>query len=150
MPPKGVSTETFSEVFWVNHNTAKETLELNTQLNQRDDTSSLSRNFSTNDCMLRYHRIISSFFTNTSYVTKKAKSKQGNNAMQLFVTDKSFVLLVPMKSEGKFPLALQLFAKEVGVPEYLITDLARAQKLKEVVNFCHKIGTTLQILEAST
>ncbi|KAL7523474.1 hypothetical protein ACHAXR_000193 [Thalassiosira sp. AJA248-18] len=43
-----------------------------------------------------------------------------------------------------------MFAKEVGVPEYIICDSASEQKSKEVVKFCHKIGTTLRILEEST
>ena len=55
-----------------------------------------------------------------------------------------------MISESESPLALELFAKEVGVPEYLIADPARAQKSREVVDFCHKIGTTLRLLEEST
>ena len=55
-----------------------------------------------------------------------------------------------MKKESEFPMALNIFAKEVGVPNYLIADSAQAQKSKEVVTFCHKIGTTLQILEEST
>ena len=149
-PPKGVSAETISKVFRVDHETAKNTLDANTQLNRRDSTSSLSRNFSTNDRMLRYRRLDSFFFTDTFYVTKKAKSKRGNLAMQLFVSDKGFVFVVPMKSESEFPLALKLFAKEIGVPDYLIADPARAQKSKEVVAFCHKIGTTLRILEERT
>ena len=48
-PPKGVSAETISKVFRVDHETAKKTLDANTQLNRLDSTSSLSRNFSTNN-----------------------------------------------------------------------------------------------------
>ena len=70
--------------------------------------------------------------------------------MQLFVSDKGFIFVVPMKSESKFLLALKLFAKEVSMPKYLTADHTRAKKSKEVVNFCHKIGTTLQILEEFT
>ena len=50
----------------------------------------------------------------------------------------------------EFPLALKLFAKEVGVPEHLIADPACAQKSREVVDFCLKIGNTLCLLEEST
>ena len=70
--------------------------------------------------------------------------------MQLFVSDKGFVFVCPMKSESEFPLALKCFAKEAGVPEYLIAYPVRAQKSKEVVAFCHKIGTILYLLEEST
>ena len=55
-----------------------------------------------------------------------------------------------MKKESDFPMALKMFAKEVGVPNYLITDSAQAQKSNEVVAFSHKIGTTIRILEEST
>ena len=40
-----------------------------------------------------------------------------------------------------------MFAKEVGVPLYLITDPHPIQKSKEVRQFCHKIGTTIRLLE---
>ena len=55
-----------------------------------------------------------------------------------------------MKKTSEFPMALKLFAKEVGVPEAIIVDPHQAQKSNEVRQFCHKIGTTLRILEEST
>ena len=45
--------------------------------------------------------------------------------MQLFVSDKGHNFEIPMKREAEFGHALKVFAKEVGVPEYLIADLAR-------------------------
>ncbi len=149
-PPKGISPEILSKVFRIDHDTARRTIDVTTQFNRRDPNSSISRNFSTNDRAQRYRRINSFFFTDTFYVTARAKSKRGNTCMQIFVSDKGYVFVVPMKREAAFPLALKMFAKEVGVPEYLIADPARAQKSKEVVQFCHKIGTTLRILEEGT
>ena len=55
-----------------------------------------------------------------------------------------------MKSVSKFPKALKMFAKEVGVPEAIISDSHKCHKLKEVQQFCHKIGTTLRMLGVST
>ena len=43
-----------------------------------------------------------------------------------------------------------MFSKEVGVPIYFIADPHPIQKSKEVRQFCHKIGTTLRLLEEST
>ena len=43
-----------------------------------------------------------------------------------------------------------MFAKEVGVPLYLIIDPHKCQNSKGVRQFCHKIGTTLGVLEEST
>ena len=54
--------------------------------------------------------------------------------------------MVPMKSANEFPKALRMFAKEMGVPLYLIADPHTSQKSKEVRQFCHQIGTTLRLL----
>ena len=70
--------------------------------------------------------------------------------MQLFVSDKGYVYVVAMKSVSKFLKALKMFAKEVGVPEAIIADSNKCNQSKEVKQFCHKIGTTLRILEGST
>ena len=42
--------------------------------------------------------------------------------MQLFVSGKGFVYVVPMKSKGEFTNALKMFAKEIGVLIALILD----------------------------
>ena len=70
--------------------------------------------------------------------------------MQIFVSDKDYVFVVPMSSVSKVPKALDMLAEEVGVPEAIIVDAHKYHKSKEVRQFCHKIGTTLRILEGST
>ena len=70
--------------------------------------------------------------------------------MQIFVSDKGFVHVVPMESKKDFPSALRSFAKEVGVPDAIIVDPAGEQTSKEVRRYCHKIGTTLRLLEEHT
>ena len=55
-----------------------------------------------------------------------------------------------MKRKGQFPPALKLFTKEVGVPNAFILDPSGEQTSNEVRAFCHKIGTTLRILEERT
>ena len=70
--------------------------------------------------------------------------------MQLFVSDKGFVKVYGMKSKGQFNLAFKLFTKEVGVPNAFILDPSGEQTSNEVRAFCHKIGTTLRILEERT
>ena len=70
--------------------------------------------------------------------------------MQLFVSDKGFVHVIPMKSKSEFPSAFCSFAKEVGVPHALIVDPAAEQTSKPVKKFCHEVGTTLTILEEHT
>ena len=55
-----------------------------------------------------------------------------------------------MKSRGEFYLALKMFAKEIGVPLYLIIDPSGEQTSAKVTKMCHEIGTTLKILREST
>jgi len=71
--------------------------------------------------------------------------------MQLFVTDKGFVYVIPMQSKGDVPKALKQFAKMIGAPEdAVICDAAGEQTSKEVKKFCNQIGTTLRVLEENT
>jgi hypothetical protein len=147
---KGVNPVDLAKVWRIDVEAARRSIEVTTQLKQQDTDGSLSRNFSTNDRMLRYRRINCHFFTDTFFVTKKGKSTRGNTCMQLFVSDKGFVYVVPMKSKGEFPNALKMFAKEIGVPLALILDPAGEQSSNKVKQFCHEIGTTLQQLEEHT
>ena len=55
-----------------------------------------------------------------------------------------------MTTESDIPKALHVFAKEVGAPDTIIADAARAQKSKAVKEFLSSIGTTLRILEENT
>lgn len=108
----GVSPNHLSKIWKIDLPTARRTLGVTSQLKKQDTAGEFSRNYSTNDQMLRYCRINSCFFTDTFFVTKKALSLRGNACMQL-------LYVVPMKSKGEFPKALKLFAKEIGVPEAL-------------------------------
>ena len=104
-----------------------------------------------NNQMLRYKHLKEFFFMDTFYATRKLhKSTQGNTCCQLFVTDKGFVYVVPMKKEAEVLHALKEFAKAVGAPEALVVDAAKAQKSEEVWKFCTEIGTTLRVLEEHT
>ena len=97
------------------------------QLNRQSVDASLLRRFETNDCMLRYKRIDSLFYTDT-FFSKKVVSKRGYSMMQLFVSDKGFVKVYGMKSQTEFANALKLFCKEVGAPTAMIVDPHRSQK----------------------
>lgn len=149
-PPKGVSAQQLSKLWKIDVPTAQRTLQVTSQLKKQDGDSKLSRNFSTNDRMLRYRRINCYFFTDTFFVTKSAKSNRGHTCMQLFVSDKGFVYVVPMKSKADFLDALKMFAKELGVPESLIVDPSGEQTSSKVKLFCHQIGSTLRMLEEGT
>jgi hypothetical protein len=146
----GIDPEHLSKIWSISPEQAEKTLKMTTQFNKQDPDSTLSRNFGTNDRMLRRRRIKSTFFTDTFFVTKKAKSSRGNVACQLYVSDKGYIAAYPMKSESKFLDTLKMFSKDVGAPEVLVADPAKTQKKKEVKDYCIKIGTRLRILEEAT
>ena len=100
--------------------------------------------------MLRYRRLNYHFFTDTFFVTKKARSTRGYTCMQIFVSNKGFVKLYPMKNQRDYPQALRLFAKDVGAADILVCDPHPSQKSHEVKDFLNKIGTTLRLLEQNT
>jgi hypothetical protein len=68
----------------------------------------------------------------------------------LYVTDKGFVYVVPMKKESEVLQAVKQFAKEIDAPDALICDAARAQMSQDMRKFCNEIGTTLRALEEGT
>ena len=110
----------------------------------------MSRNASTNDRAVRYQWINGKFFTNRMFATAKTKSLCGNTCVQIFVLDKDYPAIYPMKKKADYILALQEFAKDIGAPDVLTCDLAWTEKKREVKDFCTQIGTTLHILEAET
>ena len=69
---------------------------------------------------------------------------------QVFLSDKDFLALYPMRQELEYPLALKEFAKDVGAPEVLVCDGSKTQNQRQVKLFCTQMGTTLKKLEAET
>ena len=134
---KGVSPELLEKIWRIDNSTDKRTIYTTTQLNRQEENSKLSRNFGTNDCMLRYRIIKSYFFTDIFFVTKKASSLRGYTCMQIFVSDKGYVFIAAMKSVSEFPKALIFFDKEVGVLEEIISNYHKCHKSKEVRQFYH-------------
>ena len=150
-PRSGVDPEHLAKIWRISHDDAKRTIETTSQHCVRTEDPTLSRNYGTNDRMLRYKRIGTYFFMDTFFATSKVqKSKRGNTCCQLFVTDKGFVYVVPMKSKRELPQALKQFAKEIGAPDAIICDMSGEQTSTAVRQFCSDIGTTLRALEEGT
>ena len=55
--------------------------------------------------MLQYIRNNTHFFMNAFFVTVKTISNRGHKYIQLFVSDKDFVYVVPMKEKTEIPEA---------------------------------------------
>ena len=148
---KGIDAQHLSKVWRIDLETAQRTLDATTQSCIRKDNPALSRNYHTNDRMLRYRRINEYFFMDTFFATKEAgKSSRGHTCCQLFVTDKGFVYVVPMKSKSEVLQAVKQFTKEIGAPEAIICDPAGEQTSNKLKQFCSEIGTTLRALEEGT
>ena len=147
----GVSPEHLSKVWRISHEDAKRTLANTSHLSRRPTYPELSKNYGTNDRMLRYKRIKDYFYMDTFFATKKGgKSSRGHTCCQLFVTDKGFVYVVPMKRKGEVLLAMKQFAKEIGAPDAFVADMSGEQMSREVKAFCNEIGSTLRALEEGT
>ena len=148
---QGMDAAHLSKVWKISLEQAERTLDITTQTSVRTNDPKLSRNYGTNDKMLRYKRINEYFFMDTFFATKKAgKSSRQNTCCQLFVTDKGFVYVVTMTSKSEVLQAVKEFAKEIGAPEAIICDAAREQKSKSLRKFLGEIGTTLRVLEEGT
>ena len=148
---KGVDPSHLSKIWKIDFKTAERTVEVVSQKSKRTDDSTLSRNYGTNDRMLRCKRINECFFTDTFFSTKKAgKSSRGNICCQRFVTDKGFVYVVPIKSKAEGLQAVKQFAKEIGAPDAVICDMASEQTSPALKRFCQEIGTTQRVSRRRT
>ena len=90
------------------------------------------------------------FFTDTFFAGKKLRSSRGNICAQLFVTNKGFLYVVPMRTKGDVLHALKAFAKAVGAPEAFVLDPSGEQTSQKVKGILSEIGTALQVIETNT
>ena len=152
-PRRNIEAEHLSKIWRIDLNTAKITLDAISQHNTTHPESNLTGSFTTNDRMLWYKRIKEHFFMDNFFATiNMEKYLRGSRCCQLFLTDKGFVYVVPMKSKNKDDIlsALKQLKKEIGVPEVIICDGSGEQTAIEVKKYCGDIGTTLRILEEGT
>ena len=99
---RGVDPKHLSKIWRISHEDAQRTIDVTTQTSTRTDDPTLKRNYSTNDRMLRYKRIKEYFFMDIFFATKKlGQSSQGHTCCQLFVSDKGFIYVVPMKKKSE-------------------------------------------------
>ena len=87
----------------------------------------------------------------TLFATKKCqRHSRRNYAAELFVPDKGFACVIPMKTESDLPKAIRIVSKMIGASEAIICDSAKAQKSSEIREFLTSIGTSLRLLETGT
>jgi hypothetical protein len=148
MKTKGIDASLLSKMWRIDLKMAERTLDVTSQSNKRVDNPTLSHNYGTNDRMLRYKQISEYFFMDTFFATKKAgKSTRNNTCCQLFVTDKGFVYVAPLKSKANMLDAVKQFAKEIGGPDALIFDMSREHTSQSLLKFFLEIRSSLCVLE---
>ena len=67
--------------------------------------------------------------------------------MQLFVSNKVFVYVFPMKDRKEIPKALKDIAKEIGVPVALIFDMSGEQTSNKMKKIAGDMDLTLRMLK---
>ena len=150
-PEVGIDARHLSKVWQVSYEDTKCTIDATTQHGTHNPNPVMNQNYTTNDRMLRYRRITQYFFMDTFFAMKKGGTlSRGNTCCQLFVTDKGFIYVVPMKRKSKVLSAIKQFAKEVGAPDAIVSDMAKEQVSQDVCNSCNTIGTMLRALEEGT
>ena len=87
----------------------------------------------------------------TFFATKKSgKSSRGHTCCQLFVTNKGFIYVIPMRTKSEVLQAVKQFAKEIGAPDAIICDMSCEQTSRSLRKVCGEIGSTLHVLEELT
>jgi hypothetical protein len=115
---RGVTPEYVSKVRRISFEDATRTIDTTSQLSVTPKNPILAKSSGTNDRMLRYKRIKEYFFMDTFYAAKHGgKSSRGHTCCQLFVTDKGFAYVVPMRSKGETPLKWIALTLNPGVSE---------------------------------
>ena len=99
--------------------------------------------------MIWYRRINSLFFTDT-LLAQTTPSTNRNKYAQFYVSDKRLVMIYLINSQSGFNDTLHCFFKEIVVPVYLAMDDHMAQKNNKTEKLCHKVVSTLRILEVGT
>ena len=149
----GVSPEDLAKIFRIDLQRARRTIDATTQHIKRSKDPTLSRRYSTNDRALRYRHVKEMFFMDTFFATGKAgKTTRGHTCMQIFVTDKGFVYVVPLpdKSGKSIAYAIREFFKVVGIPYAFICDKSPEQTSGEAKRICNQSGTAIRALEPNT
>ncbi len=85
----------------------------------------MSRRYPTNDCMLRYPRLMHTVFTDMMFAS--TVSRQGNKMAQVYATFFGWARAYPMKLKGEAHETLSLLFHRDGVPPTMVTDVSKKQ-----------------------
>ena len=147
--PIGVSPTMLSKLWFISDKLAEGAIDQNNQVCRNNADNALSRQFTTNDRMLRYKRIQSTFYSDTMFDLNH-KSVRQFKCCQVFVSNKGLVAVYPMKPQKYLQTALHWFCKQVGILVSLVVDGHLSQASPTVRRFCDQVVTTFRLLETGT
>ena len=128
---KDVGAHHLSKVWQISHEDAQWMLDVTSQHGNCPVNPQLAKNYGMNDRMLPYKRIKENFYMDTFFATKKGgKSSCGNLCCQLFVTDKRFLFVVPLKQKSEVMSVVKNYQRDWGTRHNCLrhvdgTDIAR-------------------------
>ena len=79
--------------------------------------------------------------------SKYGRSYWGHTCCQLFITNRGFVYVVPIKLKGEVLHEIEQFSKEIDATEATICGAGGEQTSNNIRKFCRDFGTTLKIFE---
>ena len=101
--------------------------------------------------MLRYKHLPTNVFTDTMFASKRAeKSFRNFTCVQVYASEFGWVRADLMKAENELHNSVKAMFKEVGVPQKLIADGAKAQIYGKAKIVCDQAGCNVIKLEKNT
>jgi len=125
---RGLSPAKLAKTWNIPLKQAENTIRVTTQRGVRHIANpAISRRFRTNDRMMRYRKTGHTVFTDTLKST--VISRRQNTHAQVYCTDFGWTRAYPMEKESQAHHTLSKFFKDVGVPNKMVMDGAKAQVL---------------------
>ena len=147
-----IKPQDLSALWNIGLETAKRTLKVTTRLCPRSgENITLNRRYAYNDRMLRYRHLPLNVFTDTMFSSKRAgKSYRNFSCVQVYASEFGWVRADLMKAESELHHSVKAMFKEVGVPQKLIADGAKAQIYGKAKMICDQSGCKVIELEKNT
>ena len=116
----------------ISHNESEHTIQAKLQLGTHMKNPTMSQNYTTNNCMVQYQCIDTYLFMDALCYVQGRNFFSWPHMLQLFITDKGYIYVVPMKWRSEVLLALKQFCKEVRIPNAIICDVAKEQTSQDI------------------
>ena len=116
-----ITPEHIARTWKIGLKTAQQTLRCTTQKGIRTALHPIQRRYRVNHLDLHKKRLNTTFHLDEMF--SKVKSIRGNVCATVF-TDGKFTAVYPLPSKADAGQTLNEFAQDVGIPEFLVTDLA--------------------------